>query len=134
MEETDLSIPKLFGENVQKYRKEHNLTQTELSEKLGVSQKHLSDIEAGIKFPSAKLMETLSKELKVSPATLFGGTDSSFAIEVSNKVANLVMMNLQPKINVIAEDLYEIKTMLKNMKITVNTNLDESQNPFSMLR
>lgn len=134
MEKSETAIPKLFGENVQKYRKKNNLTQTELSNKIGVSQKHLSDIEAGIKFPSAKLMESLSKELKVSPSTLFGGTDSSFAIEVSNKVANLVMMNLQPKINVIAKDLYEIKTMLKNMKITVNTNLDDSQNLFSMLK
>jgi len=129
--ENNFDVQKLFGENVQKYRKENNLTQTELSEKIGVSQKHLSDIEAGIKFPSAKLMENISKELKVSPAILFGGSDSSFAIEVSNKVANLVMMNLQPKINVIANDLYEIKNMLKNLKITVSTNTDES--PFKSL-
>lgn len=132
MENMEISIQKIFGSCVQKYRKKYEFTQTELAEKLGVSQKHLSDIENGIKFPSPALIEKLSKELNVMPALLFDGSNID-PHDLSNKVANLVMMNLQPKINVIAKDLYEIKTMLKNMKITVNTNLDESQNPYSQL-
>ncbi len=132
MENIEISIQKIFGSCVQKYRKKYEFTQTELAEKLGVSQKHLSDIENGIKFPSPALIEKLSKELNVMPALLFDGSNID-PNNLSNKVANLVMMNLQPKINVIAKDLYEIKTMLKNMKITVNTNLDESPNPYSQL-
>ena len=130
MEKSEISIQKIFGSCVQKYRKKYEFTQMELAEKIGVSQKHLSDIENGIKFPSPALIEKLSKELNVTPALLFDGSNID-PYDLSNKVANLVMMNLQPKITVIAKDLYEIKRMLKNMKITVNTNSDEIQNPFS---
>ena len=40
MEGSESSVSKLLGTNVQKYRKNKNLTQTELAEKLGISQKH----------------------------------------------------------------------------------------------
>lgn len=51
MENSESTVSKLLGTNVQKYRKKNNLTQTELAEKIGISQKHLSDIETGTKFP-----------------------------------------------------------------------------------
>lgn len=72
MEETNLDIPKLFGKNVQKYRKLAGLTQSELSKKLDISQKHLSIIETGIQFASATLIAKICTVLNVSPAALFG--------------------------------------------------------------
>ena len=121
---SESSVSKLLGENVQKGRKNKNFTQTELAEKIGVSQKHLSDIETGTKFPSAVLIDKISKELDVTPALLFGGTDSF--IDISNKVSELVMMNLQPKINHIFEDLRDIKKMMKNMRFTIQTDDDSN--------
>lgn len=119
MSKSESQISKLFGENVQKFRKKNNFTQVELSEKLGVSQKHLSEIESGIKFPTVMVIEKLSKELNTTPALLFGGSD---VYDISNKVSNLVIMNLQPKLNLIFEELKTIKNAMKTMKITIQTD------------
>lgn len=118
MEGSESSVSKLLGTNVQKYRKNKNLTQTELAEKLGISQKHLSDIETGTKFPSAGLIEKLAKELNVSVAFLFGGSDPSVS-DISNNVATLIMNQLSPTINDMSQDVEDIKKMLKNLKITM---------------
>ena len=72
MEKTELDIPLLFGQNVQKYRKLAGLTQSELSKRLEISQKHLSIIETGTQFASASLISRICAELKVPPAALFG--------------------------------------------------------------
>ena len=72
MNETELDIPDLFGKNVQKYRKLAGLTQSELSKRLEITQKHLSIIETGTQFASANLIARISKELNVPPAALFG--------------------------------------------------------------
>ena len=72
MEETNLDIPKLFGKNVQKYRKMAGLTQADLSKQLDITQKHLSIIETGTQFASASLIARICTVLNVSPAALFG--------------------------------------------------------------
>ena len=94
------------------------LTVAELAEKLGISQKHLSDIETGTKFPSAGLIEKLAKELNVSVAFLFGGSDPSVS-DISNNVATLIMNQLSPTLNDMSQDVEDIKKMLKNLKITM---------------
>lgn len=118
MESPESSVSKLLGTNVQKYRKNKNLTQIELSEKIGISQKHLSDIETGTKFPSPGLIEKLAKELNVSVAFLFGGSNPSIS-DISNNVSTLVMNQLRPTLNNISNDVEDIKKMLKNLKITI---------------
>lgn len=123
MESQESSVSKLLGDNVQRLRKKNNLTQTELAEKIGISQKHLSDIETGTKFPSAGIIEKLAHELNVQVSILFGGSD---AYDISNKVTALVMNNLQPKLNLIFNDVEEIKKMLKNLKFTVQIDEDKA--------
>ena len=78
------SIPELFGRNVKKYRKIAGLTQEQLSERLGVSQKHLSIIETGTQFASATLIGRISDELNVSPGDLFGGSSEEILREIIN--------------------------------------------------
>ena len=75
-------IPRLFGRNVQKYRKLAGLTQEQLSEKLGISQKHLSIVETGTQFASASLIARISNTLGVPPGDLFGGTTSEIKREI----------------------------------------------------
>lgn len=78
----DETIPQLFGRNVKKYRRQARLTQEQLSERLGISQKHLSIIETGTQFASASLIARISEELRVSPGDLFGGSSDEVLREI----------------------------------------------------
>ena len=53
------------------YRKKAKISQETLSEALGISTKHLSDLENGKSFVSAELLEKISAVLHVSPSSLF---------------------------------------------------------------
>ncbi len=66
-----INIPVLFGQNLKKYRKNAGLTQEELSEKLEVTQKHLSMLETGTQFASASLIAKICSVLDLEPASLF---------------------------------------------------------------
>ena len=68
-------IKAIFGANIKYYRKKLHLSQEQLSEKLGISQKHLSTIETGATFVSAELLENLTRQLLVSASTLFYSDD-----------------------------------------------------------
>ncbi|MBP3709237.1 MAG: helix-turn-helix transcriptional regulator [Treponema sp.] len=97
-------IQKIFGANVQKYRKKANLTQTELSERLEISQKHLSVIETGNQFASANLIEKISNELNVPPASLFGG---EFGIREVNMIQLLVVQQIDAKLETLYSRIHE---------------------------
>ena len=96
MEEKELDIPKLFGKNVQKYRKLAGLTQSELSKRLEITQKHLSIIETGTQFASASLISKLSKELNIPPAALFG---EDLNQQYFDKLYARLTINMENKIN-----------------------------------
>jgi len=57
------------GELVKKIRVEENVTQEELSERMGISRSYLSDVENNRKNPSVvtleKLAKALNKQLKI---------------------------------------------------------------------
>jgi transcriptional regulator with XRE-family HTH domain len=60
-----MSVKSSFGRNLKLYRKEKQLSQEELSEKVDISVKHLSAIERGLTFVSADLLEKLSTCLEI---------------------------------------------------------------------
>lgn len=66
-----MSIKSVFGANIKYYRKKQGFSQEELSEKAGISARHLSFIENGTAFISAELLEKLTLILKVSASALF---------------------------------------------------------------
>ena len=66
-----MNVKKILGSNIKKYRKNADMTQEELAERVGISSKHLSRIEIGSTFPSSTLIEKLCSTLNVSPAGLF---------------------------------------------------------------
>lgn len=59
---------------IRKKRQEMNMTQKELAEKLGVTDKAVSQWERGICFPDICIIETITKELNISLTEIF--TDS----------------------------------------------------------
>lgn len=60
-----------LGKRIQKLRKNLSLTQEELAEKINISRTHMGHIEQGRKSPSIKVMDKLSKTLKVKISELF---------------------------------------------------------------
>lgn len=113
----ELNIPQLFGTNVQKFRKERGMTQEQLSEKLKISQKHLSIIETGTQFASASLIGKLASVLEVSPAQLFGDYKHEVNYEQAKATANAtvdVLRNvLDGKFSALYGQLNEIENLLQ---------------------
>ena len=60
-----------LGKRIQRLRKETGMTQEEFAEKINISRTHIGHIEQGRKTPSIKLMEKISKALKIRMSELF---------------------------------------------------------------
>ena len=106
-------IPQLFGKNVQKYRKELGLTQEQLSEKLKISQKHLSIVETGTQFASASLIGRIARELNVSPAMLFGGSRNDINYDEVNSIVTMMQTIIQNNMAGLESRLDRIEQLLQ---------------------
>lgn len=106
-------IPQLFGRNVQKYRKELGLTQEQLSEKLKISQKHLSIVETGTQFASASLIGRIARELNVSPAMLFGGSRNDINYDEVNSIVTMMQTIIQNNMAGLESRLDRIEKLLQ---------------------
>lgn len=60
-----------FGDTVRKKRKEAELSQEELAEKLGIHRTYMSFIERGIRNPSLIMIFKISRALKIKLPELF---------------------------------------------------------------
>ena len=108
MEDKKESVPQLFGGNVRKYRKQAGLTQEQLSERLDITQKHLSIIETGPQFASAALIEKIADVLQVSPAELFADDKSQAQMTV---ILNRISLDMHRQI----ESMYQrLRTDIEN--------------------
>ncbi|MGN0014200.1 MAG: helix-turn-helix domain-containing protein [Candidatus Gastranaerophilaceae bacterium] len=72
-----MDIKKLFGKKVKEKRMKLMLTQEELSEKIGISAKSLSQIELGNNFVSAENLNAICSALNTNPKTLFDFSDDN---------------------------------------------------------
>ena len=83
-----------FGAFVAQLRKEQNLTQKELADRLNVTDKAVSKWETGKGFPDVKLLETLAQLLGVSLVELIQGERSqaeSLTMDEAGKVVSQAM-------------------------------------------
>lgn len=67
---------RIIGEYIARKRKEQNLTQGQLAEKLGVSNKTVSKWENGNSMPDYSIIRELCNTLDISLMELFDGRDS----------------------------------------------------------
>lgn len=65
------STKEKLGRKIQKLRKNLDLTQEKLAEKINISRTHMGHIEQGRKSPSIKTMDKLAEALKVKISDLF---------------------------------------------------------------
>ena len=77
------------GSVIKRLREKLKLTQSQLADFLGVSDRTVSKWETGRGFPDIIFLEPLAKILEVSVAELFSGTE----IENGNRAANLSKSN-----------------------------------------
>lgn len=61
----------ILGKNIQKFRKEKNLSQNQLAELLGISREHLAKIETAKRCISLKLLFQLADVLEIPEKNLF---------------------------------------------------------------
>ena len=62
---------KIIGQKIKEYRKKRKLTQADLSEKVLISEKHLSKIETGVHYPSIAVFFNICEVLSI-PFNEFG--------------------------------------------------------------
>ncbi|EGO8423955.1 MULTISPECIES: helix-turn-helix domain-containing protein [Enterococcus] len=61
-----------FGKNIVKLRKNKNLSQEQLAEKVGLKKQSISNIERGNRYPTFETLDKIASVLEVSPIELFG--------------------------------------------------------------
>lgn len=60
-----------LGRNLKKYRKECNLTQEQLAEKVGIHPTYVGKLESGKNNPSVKMLFKISRALKIKLSNVF---------------------------------------------------------------
>lgn len=83
-----------LGLFVSQLRKEQNMTQKDLAEKLGVTDKAVSKWERGLSFPDISLLEPLADTFEVSVMELLQGKRLPQKTAMSDEPANEVLDNL----------------------------------------
>ena len=66
-----MGVRDIFKENLKYWRNKANLTQEQLSEKIGYGTGYISEIESRNIFPKPETIDAISKALQISPAQLF---------------------------------------------------------------
>jgi transcriptional regulator with XRE-family HTH domain len=95
-----MNVKGIFGKNLKYHRKEKKLSQEQLSENVDITPKHLSEIERGIVFASAGLIEKLAENLDI-PVFAFFLTENSVYYD------NLMLTRIE-------------KTIIQNIEYTMN--------------
>lgn len=80
-----MDLRSVFIANVKKYRKEQNLSQMNLADKVGTSTSYLGEIEIGKKFPSIEMIQKIADALKVQPFKLFMSEDDFYKKQFSKE-------------------------------------------------
>ncbi len=80
------------GKLIAKKRKEQNLTQEQLAERLGVSNKTISKWETGKCMPDYSIIEPLCQELNITLAELLDGEEDEKSIHTYDSQQILKMM------------------------------------------
>lgn len=83
----------LVGKFITQKRKEKNLTQEQLAEKIGVSNKTISKWETGKCMPDYSVIELLCEELNITLAELMNGEEDEKSIHTYDNEQIVKMLN-----------------------------------------
>ena len=109
--EVKSEMDRVFGSILKEYRNKYNLTQSELAEKLDISEKYVSRIETGNGGISKETLAKYMNILGISPNTMYkefiNNPKIKTEIEISEKITSLSV----DKLNVILEMINLIKDL-----------------------
>lgn len=83
-----------IGQRIRKYRKQQNLSQEELAEKIGISTTHMSHIETGSTKLSLPVLVDLAVNLKVKTDSLLFNEEDKTNIDTI-KLLEQAILNLK---------------------------------------
>ena len=99
------NLKKLFGHRLRQLRKNRNLTQEQLAEKLDISLPNISYIENGKTYPSVETQEKLCKVLNVKYVDLYMFDKTPSEEEMKEEI--LQALNNNPKLLKIFYKIYK---------------------------
>ena len=104
-----MGVRKIFKENLKYWRIKANLTQEQLSEKIGYGGGYISEIESRNIFPKPETIDAIAKALNIKPHQLF---------EDQGCPQNIISFNKEEFIKEITIELYEQlnESMLKYLE------------------
>ncbi len=77
-----MSMEQRFAKNIKALRKKHNITQKELAEAIGCSEKAVSKWECALSIPDIEILLSLSAYLKTSVESLFADSDKTYLLGI----------------------------------------------------
>ena len=89
-----MKVEEIFGNNLKRLRVKNNFTQEELSDALGITTSHLSELERSVSFTSAGLLNKICDCLNVKPYELFMSSsieskdEKGFILEVDDMISS----------------------------------------------
>ena len=99
---------KLFGKRIKELRKQRNLTQEELSEKLGVFQKQIGNIETGTTFTTMANLAKLAEVFDVDIKDLFEFDHQKPREEMVGEINDLMAVSSDEKLKTIYRIIKDI--------------------------
>lgn len=89
-----MNLRSVFIANIKKYRKEQNLSQMNLAEKVGTSTSYLGEIEIGKKFPSIEMIQKIADALNIPPFKLFMTEDDFYKKQFSKEESEKLLKEI----------------------------------------
>ncbi len=102
-------LHQVVGANVRRARRQLGYTQAFVAEQCNVSAGHISEIEHGNKFPSARLFEQLAHVLSMQPYELlqeYGPVSSAGGREPPSVLSDALKQNLISSIDEVVRDYF----------------------------
>ena len=108
-----------IGQYIAEKRKKQNLTQTALAEKLGVTDKSVSNWENGKNMPDLSLFNSICKELNITMNELMSGEDLAKEQYQKKLEENIINLTLKTKKDNAKKRLYAIIIIIVILSLTL---------------
>ncbi|MBI9009341.1 MAG: helix-turn-helix transcriptional regulator [Tenericutes bacterium] len=119
---------KKISEHIKKYRKKHNLSQSEFAVRLHVTKQAVSKWETGRGYPDSSLIPVIAKELGISIDSFMGEKrikSRMIVISIISTIFIIALIILFPVIKNYFQEIREYNNFKDNIENTIELDLPE---------